>query len=99
MMASKIEYGGRLLAFGLMIFLLYQVIICVHKLKEEKTAVSTTKQYDRSRFMPTIAVCFDYDKSQEYQGRPARELAKMTLNQSRQVKFIVDLFSFKFVLP
>ena len=85
-MASKIENGGRLLAFGLLIFLLYEVIISVHKLREEKTAVSITKQYDRSRLMPTIAVCFDYDKSQDTQGLTARELAEKTLNLSRQVK-------------
>ena len=94
-MASKIEYGGRLLAFGLLTFLLYEVTISVHRLREEKTAVSTTKQYDWSRFMPTIAVCFDYDKSQDYQGRNVKELAKITLNQSRQVKIIVDLLSFQ----
>ena len=85
-MASLVDLGGRLLLLGLSLLFLYQVVISANKLREEKTAVSTTKQYDQSRLMPTIAVCFEYEKYKDYQGNNAKDLANLTLNQSRQVK-------------
>ena len=61
-MVSMIDNGGRLLALGLLTFFLVQFIFSANKLREEKTAVSTTKQYDQSRLMPSISFCFDYKK-------------------------------------
>ena len=91
-MASKIKSGGRLLAFFLPIFFLWQVIISVNKLREEKIAVSTTKQYDKSRLMPSFSLCFRYRKVQPdanlnkaISTNGTGVLAQATLNDARKV--------------
>ena len=85
-MVSLVETGGRLLALGLITFFLIQVIFSANKLREEKTAVSVTTQYDQKRVMPSISVCFYYKKAEDYKGHDAEELLQTTLNETRQVK-------------
>ena len=94
-MATIVDHGGRLLLLGLLIFFLVQVIFSANKLRDEKTAVSTRKQYDQSRLMPSFSFCFPYPKIQLSQlsqqdittistgGSGA--LAEATLNDARQV--------------
>ena len=83
-MVSMVENGGRLLLLGLLIFFFVQVIFSANKLREEKTAVSTTKQYDQSRLMPSISFCFFYKKLPITNGG-ARVVAEETLKDTRQV--------------
>ena len=82
-MASLIDYGGRILALGLLAFFLVQVIFSAKKLRDEKTAVSTTKQYDERRIMPSISFCFHYKKKGG--GNSTRVVAEETLKDARQV--------------
>ena len=85
-MVSRSEKGGRLLALGLIAFLIFQVIISANKLTERKMAVSTTTEYDHKRLMPSISVCFAY-KIADYQGNDPVELVKKTLREARQVYY------------
>ena len=82
-MVSMVKHGGRLLALGLLTFFLVQVIFSANKLRDEKTAVSTTKQYDQSRFMPSFSFCFYYKKKDG--GNSTRRVAEETLKDARQV--------------
>ena len=91
-MATKVDYGGRLLLLGLLIFFFVQVIFSANKLWQEKTAVSITKHYDHSRFMPSFGFCFKYRKAildtklrQAISTNGTRALAEATLNDARQV--------------
>ena len=82
-MASLIDYGGRILALGLLAFFLVQVIFSANKLKEEKIAVSTTTRYDKSRLMPSIAVCFHYKKIPLVSTNGSRIVVEATLKDAR----------------
>ena len=81
-MVSKVENGGRVLLLGLFIFFLVQVFFSANKLRDKKTAVSTTRQYDQSRLMPSISFCFYYKKKQ-FQTDSARAVAEETLKDAR----------------
>ena len=94
-MASISKIVGRLLAVGLFIFLIAQIIIALGKLRDEKTAVSTTTQYEQSRLMPSFSICF-HIKRPAYQGNDPSELAQITLNQTRKVKFKQNLLKINF---
>ena len=86
-MVSTVKNGGRLLALGLLTFFLVQVIFSANKLRDEKTAVSTTKQYDESRLMPSISFCFHYKKKGG--GNSTRVVAEETLKDAWQVLLTV----------
>ena len=49
---------GRLVALGLVAFFVSKVIIAVGKLQNEKTGLSVTSHFERSRLMPSISICF-----------------------------------------
>ena len=72
-----------MLALGLLTFFLVQVIISANKLRDEKTAVSTTKQYDQSRIMPSFSFCFFFKKKRG--GNTTKIVAEETLKDARQV--------------
>ena len=84
-MTSVSRKLGRILAAGLIIFLVAQIIMALGKLRDEKTAVSTTTQYEQSRLMPSFSICF-HAKKVNYQGNDGAEYASITLNQTRQVE-------------
>ena len=73
------------MALGLVTFFFIQVFFSANKLREKKTAVSTTKQYEERRDMPSISVCFKYKKA-DYRGDKLVEIVKATENSTRQVK-------------
>ena len=78
------------MALGLVTFFFVEVIISANKLSDEKTAVSTNKQYEQSRLMPSISVCFKYKKAEDHFGSDDYvELVKATLNRTRYVKSTV----------
>ena len=83
-MASLVDNGGRLLLLGLLTFFLVEVIFSANKLREEKTAVSTTTHYDQSRLMPSISFCFLY-KKMPISAVNARTVAEATLKDARRV--------------
>ena len=81
-----VENGGRLLLLCLLTFFIIQVIFSANKLWEEKTAVSTIKQYDQSRLMPSVSFCFYYEKVGGGDGSlTARMVAEATLKDARRV--------------
>ena len=82
-MVSKVENGGRVLLLGLLSFFLVEVIFSANKLGEKKTAVSTTRQYDQSRLMPSVSFCFFYKKIDIATG--SRAVAEATLKDARRV--------------
>ena len=82
-MASATEKGGKLLALGLVTFLIVEVIISANKLSEGKMSVSTTTGYEEKRLMPSISVCFEYKGFQN--GTSLRATVQSTLNDARQV--------------
>ena len=84
-MASKAETGGRILALGLMVVLIVQVIISTNKLRAKTVAVSTTTEYEDKRLMPSISVCFPFTKSEDSTGSELVEIVRKTLNDTRQV--------------
>ena len=84
-MASTAEKGGRLLALCLVTFFFIQVFFSANKLREEKTSVSATKQYEEKRDMPSISVCFKYKKA-DYRGDELVKSVEATINNTRQVK-------------
>ena len=93
-MASNAKRGGRLLAIALMAFFIGQVIISVKKLRDKKTAVSATTEYEEKRLMPSISVCFPMKKSEESAGSGLLEVVQKTLNDTRPGNFIEEVISF-----
>ena len=94
-MASNAKRGGRLLAIALMAFFIGQVIISVKKLRDKKTAVSATTEYEEKRLMPSISVCFPMKKSEESAGSGLLEVVQKTLNDTRSGNFFEEIISFK----
>ena len=82
-MASVTEKGGRLLALGLVTFLIVEVIISANKLRGGKMSVSATTGYEEKRLMPSISVCFEYKKVQNITS--LRASVQSTLNDARRV--------------
>lgn len=64
--ASISRAAGRLVALGLVIYFLSQVVTAVRKLQNEQTGVSVTTHYEHSRLMPSISICFR-NKKEHYQ--------------------------------
>ena len=95
-MASKAESGGRILALGLMVFFIVQVIRSTNKLRANIVAVSTTTEYEEKRLMPSISVCFPFMKSEESAGSELEVVVQKTLNDSRHVNLIGEVISNKF---
>ena len=97
-MASKAESGGRILALGLMVFFIVQVIRSTNKLRANIVAVSTTTEYEEKRLMPSISVCFPFTKSEDSAGSDLVEVVQKTLNDSRQVNLLGEERTFTFCI-
>ena len=90
-MASNTKRVGRLLAIGLVAFFIAQVIISVNKLRDKKTAVSATTEYEEKRLMPSISVCFAMKKSEDTAGSELLEVVQKTLNDTRPGNLIKEI--------